>query len=186
MKYFAYSSQKKFLNNLKKLILNGNTIGPKGVEWLSKAAKFMVNLTGLGLPGVEIGTKAECLTRFSSIKALDLRENRLSPEDIRILSESDEFVSKIEVFYLKGNNISLGVRYLKKFTNLQILDLRRTGIDIEGLETLSYVVESMPDLKEIYLGDNDIDQEGIQQYLPKFGDIKLDLKSKVNEYYWLE
>jgi len=110
---------------------------------------------------------------LTNLVALDLSREKLgfryelNPEDIKSLLNVIKYVPNLKELYLAGNIIgpegaALIAEAAKNgyFAKFQKLNLSNNGLDPVGIKDLLIAIQYMPDLKELYLADNIIGQEG--------------------------
>jgi hypothetical protein len=149
---------------LARLDLCGDRIGLFGVRELA-AAGCLRSLTQLYLAGADVGAEgAHALAEgCSSLARLDLRDNALGDDGLRVLASAEPLGSLAQL-YLERNQIGVdGALALAggSLRSLARLDLSRNSVGDGGVSALA-AGSSLGSLTSLYLGGNGIGPVGAQ------------------------
>jgi len=126
------------------LDLRGNNIGAEGVQAIGELLKQSTSLVSLSLEWNNAYQGLHCLaaalTTNTSLRSLDLRNNKLGPEAATQLAQS-----------------------LRSNSSLSRLDLRWNEISLQGVRAFTHLLESkLSGLKELELSGNKAPEEAVR------------------------
>ena len=138
-----YFKQCEYFTKVKNLYFNNYYLGPNGVKTLMNNCNFLQNL-----------------------RVLSLGSNNLGPIGVKYFSES-EFCSKLITLNLSSNDIGdEGMLSLSKCEFLFSLNKINLGFNNISKKGLGYMSNGCCEsLQEIYLDNNKIDAEGIENLI---------------------
>ncbi|KAH1195111.1 Ribonuclease inhibitor [Glycine max] len=105
------------------------------------------------------------LNLSSGISVLDLSENRLT----KVLCTCFKIAGWLSDFnrrFLSGSHMSFGNG--KSLKLLRVLNLRENNLGKDDVESLRYALQHVPNLEELDISGNSIEDEGIRNLIPYF------------------
>lgn len=148
-----YSIIKENINGIKKIKLNGNEIGSKGIKVFLSNIKFFNQTEELQLEDIHFKSDYKLLSQnfknLSNLKSLNLRSTNIN-----------DFIMTEQL-----------VKGLKNLELLEFLDLSQNEFTDKGVRELAGVFERINNLKHLSLNNNKITQKGMIYLTNNFKNI---------------
>ncbi|CAD5119403.1 unnamed protein product [Dimorphilus gyrociliatus] len=158
--------------SLKALYIGNTGLNTNGAECLSSSFEHLSNLTELSLPNntsKDQGSIAlfRAISKFNhNLVKLDVKNSLFGPPGALELSETLQYLEKLQTLVLEGNNIkedgavSIFRALASSNANLNELLIGNCGFGLIGAAELSLALRKMPKLKTLSLSNNNLTDKG--------------------------